>query len=70
VKVWGSSKQAANYRPAPTDDVHCERCRFMFPRIAFGGCRYVRGVIRGSATCDYFAPRGAADETSPPPPQA
>ena len=67
VKVWGSSKQAANYRPAPADDARCDRCKFMFPPTGFGGCRYVRGVIRGSATCDYFRPRrGPEDSTTPP----
>ncbi|HET7744870.1 MAG TPA: hypothetical protein VFK76_09040 [Gaiellaceae bacterium] len=67
VKVWGSSKQTANYRPAPTDDVRCEHCKFMFPPMALGGCRYVRGVIRGSATCDYFASRHPAEESTGPP---
>ncbi len=67
VKVWGSSKEAANYRPAPTEDVRCDQCKFMFPPTGFGGCRYVRGVIRGSATCDYFRPRhGTEDSTTPP----
>ncbi len=68
MKVWGSSKHVANYRPAPADDVHCDRCKFMFPPIAVGGCRYVRGVIRGSATCDYFTPRREAAESPTPPP--
>jgi hypothetical protein len=67
-KIWGSSKGTANYRPAPTEDVRCARCKFMFPPLALGGCRYVRGVIKGSATCDYFAPRGG--EKPEPPPHA
>ena len=68
-KIWGSSKATANYRPAPTDDVGCDHCKFMFPPLAIGGCRYVRGVIRGSATCDYFSPRrGEKSETPPPAP--
>ena len=66
MKIWGSSKQAANYRPAPTPDVGCDRCRFMFPPISLGGCRYVRGVIKGSATCDYFESRNASDTPAPP----
>ena len=66
MKVWGRSKSVANYRPAPSDDIRCDRCRFMFPPMAVGGCRYVRGAIRGSATCDLFAPRGTA-RSSPPP---
>ena len=66
MKVWGSSKQAADYRPAPTADVQCDHCRFMFPPIAFGGCRYVRGVIRGSATCDFFSSRKGDTSEAPP----
>jgi hypothetical protein len=63
-RIWGLSKGAARYRPAPTPDVQCDRCKYMFPPLAVGGCRFVRGVIRGSATCDEFAPRRAA-ESSP-----
>jgi len=29
----------------------------MFPPLGLGGCRLVRGVIRGSATCDHFSAR-------------
>ncbi len=57
MKIWGLSKQAARYRKAPDADVCCDRCKFMFPPLAIGGCRLVRGVIRGSATCDQFKPR-------------
>ncbi len=60
-KVWELSKQQANYRPAPTPEVRCRACKFMFPPLALGGCRYVRGVIEGSATCDEFAPRRTQD---------
>jgi hypothetical protein len=56
-KVWELSKERANYRPAPKPAVRCRECRFMFPPLSIGGCRYVRGVISGSATCDEFAPR-------------
>ena len=61
MKVWGSSKRDMSYRPAPTPEVRCERCRFMFPRVGIGGCRLVRGVIRTSATCDAFASRREPD---------
>jgi hypothetical protein len=57
-KVWGLSKRQANYHPAPRPAARCKACRFMFPRLAVGGCRYVRGVISASATCDEFSPRG------------
>jgi len=57
-QIWGLSKEAAGYRPAPKAEVRCDACRYMFPPLAVGGCRLVRGLIRGSATCDHFAPRG------------
>ena len=57
MKIWGLSKQAARYRKAPDADVRCARCKYMFPPLAIGGCRLVRGVIQGSATCDHFTPR-------------
>jgi len=60
VRIWGTSKRAAHYRTAPTPDVRCDRCKYMFPPIALGGCRLVRGAIRGSATCDEFTPRRSA----------
>ncbi len=60
-KVWGLSKQQANYRPAPTPEVRCRACKFMFPPLDRGGCRYVRGVIEGSATCDEFVSRRRQD---------
>jgi len=55
--VWSLSKRGANYRPAPQPEVRCDHCKFMFPPLALGGCRLVRGLIRGSATCDKFTPR-------------
>jgi hypothetical protein len=64
-RIWGSSKGTANYHPAPTPDVRCDRCKFMFPRLAVGGCRYVRGVISGSATCDYFSARHGDEPEAP-----
>ncbi len=60
VRIWGLSKKGAHYRPAPALDVRCDGCRFMFPPLALGGCRLVRGLIRGSATCDEFTPRGSS----------
>jgi hypothetical protein len=54
--IWGLSKKAAHYCPAPTPDVRCDRCTYMFPTLALGGCRLVRGLIRGSDTCDSFTP--------------
>jgi hypothetical protein len=58
-EIWSLSKKQANYRPAPQKDVRCDACRNMFPPLALGGCRLVRGLIQGSATCDRFSPRGA-----------
>jgi hypothetical protein len=57
VRIWGLSKKRAHYRAAPTPDARCDRCKYMFPPLALGGCRLVRGPIRGSATCDAFTPR-------------
>ena len=58
--IWGLSKQDADYRPAPTPEVRCDRCKFMFPPLTVGGCRLVRGVIRGSDSCKEFVPRHPA----------
>jgi len=57
LKVWGLSKEAARYKPAPQSHVRCDRCKYMFPRVAVGGCRLVRGIIKNSATCNEFAAR-------------
>jgi hypothetical protein len=57
MKVWELSKKTAHYRPASEASVRCDQCKFMFPPLAIGGCRFVRGVIRGSAVCDEFKPR-------------
>jgi hypothetical protein len=59
-KIWGLSKNEANYGPATTPDVRCDHCKYMFPRIGLGGCRLVRGVIHASDSCKEFAPRGAS----------
>ena len=58
--IWGLSKRDANYAPAPTPEVRCDRCKYMFPPLALGGCRLVRGVIRGSDSCKEFVPRHPA----------
>jgi hypothetical protein len=56
-RVWGLSKKQANYRPAPKPELRCHGCKYMFPPLALGGCRLVRGLIQASATCDEFTPR-------------
>ena len=56
-RVWGLSKKKANYKPAPEPGVRCDQCTYMFPPVALGGCRLVRGLIQASATCDEFTPR-------------
>ena len=56
-RIWGLSKRQANYRSARGPEVSCRSCKFMFPPLAIGGCRYVRGVIDGSYTCDEFITR-------------
>ena len=48
--IWSLSKKDANYRPAPKPEVSCRVCEFMGPRAPYGTCKYVRGVIQGSAT--------------------
>jgi len=57
MKIWALSKRNAGYRPAPTVEVRCDHCRYMFPPLALGGCRLVRGLVRASATCDEFTAR-------------
>lgn len=52
--TWSLSKEDARYRPAPKPEVACIKCQWMFPRLAIGSCKYVRGRIDGSATCDEF----------------
>jgi hypothetical protein len=64
-RIWGLSKRDADYGPAPTPDARCDRCKFMFPPFALGGCRLVRGVISGSSSCKEFVPRhGARTDTA------
>jgi hypothetical protein len=59
--IWGLSKPAANYRPATRTELRCAECRFMFSRLASGGCRYVRGLIQASDFCDEFVPGRGKD---------
>jgi hypothetical protein len=59
-KVWSLSKEQAHYQPAPQPAVSCGQCMWMFPRLAVGSCRYVRGMIRTTDTCDEFEPRTPA----------
>lgn len=54
--IWGLSKPAAKCRPATRPELRCAECKFMFPRLAIGGCRYVRGLIHPSDFCDEFVP--------------
>src|SRR5436309_614085 len=64
MKVWGSSKGSANYRPAPAPDVRCDHCRYMFPPTALGGCRYVRA---GTTVPRIAQAITAADDVMPQP---
>jgi hypothetical protein len=65
MRIWGLSKKEANYRPAPTPEVRCDRCKYMFPPLALGGCRLVRGVIHGSSSCREFEARRPAPTEGP-----
>jgi hypothetical protein len=56
--IWGLSKSEAKYGPAPTPEVRCDHCRYMFPKLSYGGCRLVRGVIRAGDSCREFQPAG------------
>jgi len=55
-RVQGLSKTEANYRGASKPNIACGECKFMWPRLSIGGCRYVRGVIHAGDVCDLFAP--------------
>ena len=56
-KTWGLTKEQAGYRLAPKPEVRCDACAFMFPRISMGTCKFVRGIVDASYTCNEFAPR-------------
>ncbi len=62
--VQSLSKSAANYRRADKPEFSCGMCKYMFPRLAIGGCRYVRGVIHREDTCDEFRPRRPGAEAT------
>ena len=62
--IQGLSKAAANYRRADNPKFSCRECKFMFPSLSIGGCRYVRGVIHPEDTCDEFKPRRPRTDTS------
>jgi hypothetical protein len=64
--VQGLSKAQAHYRPATNAEARCDTCRFMFPRLSIGGCRYVRGLIHARDVCDEFMPRGGRTPPSKP----
>lgn len=64
MRIWSLSKKDAQYGLAPAPDLRCDKCAFMFPPLALGGCRFVRGVIHGSDTCKEFAPRRAGPDDS------
>jgi hypothetical protein len=64
MRIWGLSKKDAHYGPAPTPDVRCDRCKYMFPTLAVGGCRLVRGVIHNSDSCKEFVARGSENAQS------
>jgi hypothetical protein len=62
--IQGLSKVAANYRRADDPKFSCHECKFMFPRLSIGGCRYVRGVIHADDVCDEFEHRSARSSPS------
>lgn len=55
-KVWALSKAAADYGPAPAQTYECRNCRYMFPKLAVGTCKLVRGSIRADYSCREFKP--------------
>lgn len=60
-KTWGLTKEQAGYKPAPKPEVRCDNCEFMFPRTSTGTCKYVRGLIKATYTCNEFSPRKGSD---------
>lgn len=61
-RIWGLTKEQAGYTLAPKPEVRCDRCAFMLPRTSTGTCKYVRGLIDASYTCNEFAPRERSEE--------
>jgi hypothetical protein len=55
--TWSLSKEEAGYRESPRPEVSCIECKWMFPRLPLGSCKYVRGVISATATCKEFESR-------------
>ena len=55
--TWSLTKEQAGYKPAPKPAVRCDACAFMFPRTSTGTCKYVRGLIKASYTCNEFVAR-------------
>lgn len=55
-RVWGLSKSEADYGPAPSEDTQCRNCRYMFPKLAVGTCKLVRGSIKAEYSCKEFKP--------------
>lgn len=55
-KVWGLAKAEADYGPAPSPQFECRQCRYMFPKLAVGTCKLVRGSIRAEYSCNKFKP--------------
>ena len=62
--IQGLSKAAANYRRPDNPKFTCRECKFMFPRLSIGGCRYVRGVIHAEDVCDEFEARRPRPDAS------
>jgi hypothetical protein len=51
------TKEQAHYREAKKREFSCVECKWMFPRLQVGSCKYVRGVISATATCDEWESR-------------
>ena len=58
-RTWGLSKEEAGYKLALKPEVRCDVCEFMFPRTSIGTCKYVRGLVDASYTCNEFSPRSS-----------
>jgi hypothetical protein len=55
-KVWGLTKEQADYGPAPSPGFRCDNCRYMFPKLPVGTCKLVRGSIKADYSCSRFKP--------------
>jgi hypothetical protein len=56
-RTRGLSERAAYYDPLRSPRFRRDARKYMLPALAVSGCRLVRGVMQGSATCDEFTPR-------------